>query len=175
MACKRIIWAGRLIHAKGKLGMKLATEIFPTFKNVQFEIYAGPLLDKKIIQASPNVRFLGVVDNLLERMKKADLVLGGGRVALEAMSLGIPVMAVGQRCYVGILNNSNIKKAKETNFGDMDKNERIDYQQLNTDLAGFIDGKIVPDTTDYVTYLQEYQLSHVVAEIRKVYQQALPI
>ena len=173
MACKRIIWAGRLVHAKGRLGMKLATEVFPIFKDCQFEIYAGPLPDEQIIQANENVKFLGVVDDLLKRMEGADLVLGGGRVALEAMSLGIPVMAVGQKCYVGILTNKNIQFAKKTNFGDMHKTEFIDYQTLTDDLAAFISGETVPDTARYKEYLQEYKLASVTSEVREVYQQAI--
>lgn len=173
MACKRIIWAGRFSHAKGRLGMKLASEIFPLFKDVQFEIYAGPLPEKSITEANQNVIFFGVVDNLLERMQGADLVLGGGRVALEAMSLNIPVMAVGQKCYVGILNNENIDNAKQTNFGDMHKTEFIDYQQLQEDLSAFIEGKITAEVTDYEDYLQEYQLASVESQVREVYQRAI--
>ena len=173
MACKRIIWAGRLSHAKGRLGMKLATEIFPMFKDVQFEIYAGPLPDKEVTEANQNVRFFGVVNNLLDRMKGADLVVGGGRVALEAMTLDIPVMAVGQKCYVGILKKGNIKTAMETNFGDMHQTEFIDYQQLTKDLTAFIAGKLSSDTGVYSDCLKEYQLDHVAEEIRKVYEQAV--
>ena len=81
-------------------------------------------------------------------MQGASLVLGGGRVALEAMSLNIPVMAVGQRCYVGILNDENIDFAKQTNFGDMHNQDIIDYQQLDRDLMAFIDGKLTACTTN---------------------------
>lgn len=153
--------------------MKLASEIFPEFSDVEFQIYAGPLPDNSLMHANLNVRFMGIVNDLPERMKAVDLVLGGGRVALEAMSVNTPVMAVGQKCYVGFLDDSNINKAKRTNFGDMHETAFIDYEQLRVDLAAFVGGQHIPDTSKYQEYLQEYELNSVVPEIRAVYQSAI--
>ena len=48
----------------------------------------------------------------------ADIVVGTGRVALEAMSCGKPVVAVGVAGYHGIVNPFNVEKAIRGNFGD---------------------------------------------------------
>ncbi len=172
MGSKRILWAGRFVHAKGRLGVKLATEIFPKFENVVFELYGGPI-PQDIANQSKNIVFKGLVHDLQQHMRDADLVLGGGRVALEAMQQGIPVMAVGQKCYVGILNEKNISFAKKTNFGDMFHTENIDYRALTNDLAAFISNRIVPSVSFYEEVLENYALPKVASRIRDLYDQAM--
>ena len=52
-------------------------------------------------------------------MANSDVVIGAGRVAMEALALGISVFAMGEACCHGIVSKANIDNAISTNFGDI--------------------------------------------------------
>jgi glycosyltransferase involved in cell wall biosynthesis/GT2 family glycosyltransferase len=70
----------------------------------------------------------------VEVYRAADVVLGTARVALEAMSCGRPVIAVGNTGYVGLLKADILEKAWEVYFGDHDQLAPITSRRLRDDL-----------------------------------------
>jgi glycosyltransferase involved in cell wall biosynthesis len=65
------------------------------------------------------VRFLGWRNHyeLAREYQDASVVIAPGRSAMEAMACGRPVIAVGSRSYIGLVDASNIMEALHTNFG----------------------------------------------------------
>jgi hypothetical protein len=79
----------------------------------------GPVTDehRRMEKSQPAIHFENHQPSLKPYYQKATLVIGAGRVALEAMKLKKPVIAIGERTYVGPLRVANIEKAKATNLG----------------------------------------------------------
>lgn len=48
-----------------------------------------------------------------------DLIIGSGRVALEALVTGIPLIAFGEASYEGLITPSRLAEAYKSNFGDI--------------------------------------------------------
>jgi len=65
------------------------------------------------------LHWYGTVPDLAKYLKQSDLVIGSGRVAMEAVALGKVTLAFGESCYVGFVNAENYQEAFATNFGDI--------------------------------------------------------
>ncbi|MDO5516016.1 MAG: glycosyltransferase [Clostridium sp.] len=76
------------------------------------------------------VFLLGTRFNMPAYYAESDIVIGTGRVALEAMSIGRPVISLGSNCEVNIVSSENIDVLVQSNFGD---HFSEDFQ-LNEDL-----------------------------------------
>lgn len=63
---------------------------------------------------------------LARLFRQADIVVAPGRSALEAMACGVPVIAVGSKKYVGILQGDGLLQGMHTNFGGIG-NKHKDY------------------------------------------------
>ena len=90
-----------------------------------------------LVNGKLNRQVVSVVDARLEPVgiyRAADVVLGTARVALEAMSCGRPVIALGNAGYVGFLRADNIEKAWKVYFGDHDEFAPITSRRLREDL-----------------------------------------
>lgn len=69
-------------------------------------------------------------------LKEFDLIIGSGRVAIESLLTGIPVIAFGESCYEGLITKENYDKAQLTNFGDIQYRPKmlsIDSEQCKKD------------------------------------------
>lgn len=64
------------------------------------------------------IHMLGNTQDLLRYYASADFVVGTGRVALESMSCGKPLVAIGTRGHFGLVKPENFKKAWSLYFGD---------------------------------------------------------
>ena len=66
------------------------------------------------------VRFHGWIDEfeLANLYKAADLAIGPGRCAMEAMACGTPAIAIGKNCYLGLVEADRFPAAVYTNFAD---------------------------------------------------------
>lgn len=63
--------------------------------------------------------------NVLEFMKAADIVVGVGRVLLEALSVKKIPICIGNKNYVGIINRDNLMGISEVNFTDRNTNRKL--------------------------------------------------
>lgn len=64
------------------------------------------------------IRFVPTTQLVLTTYRAADLVIGSGRVAMEAMASGKPVIAMGNAGYVGVIDEKSMHRAVDGNFGD---------------------------------------------------------
>ena len=97
---------GRLTGPKGDIAYQILSKIAPQFPAVKFNIAGGPVTSRFEELASDNIEFYGFVDNVPEVIKESDLAIGAGRVAIEALQLNTPILAIGEKQYMGILNKS---------------------------------------------------------------------
>ena len=64
-------------------------------------------------------------------MQQANLVIGAGRVAMEALLCGRPTLAIGEAKAIGLITPERLAKALASNFGDIGpKDLDIDFPAL---------------------------------------------
>ncbi|MFP5110668.1 glycosyltransferase [Neobacillus sp. C211] len=125
-----LMYASRLTWAKGKIGLTLLRAC-KKLKLRGFDIHVvivgkGPyfkkikkLADKiHVLCQSKFIHILGERQDMETLLSSADCVIGTGRVALEAMSCGKPVIAVGNHGYFGVIDKDHYEEAWKCYFGD---------------------------------------------------------
>lgn len=70
------------------------------------------------------IHLVGEQTDVLPYYESSDLVIGTGRVALEAMACGKPVLAIGNHGYVGLVTPKLYELAWDYYFGDHDSIEK---------------------------------------------------
>lgn len=172
MALTRVAWIGRLTGPKGDVAYRIITRVTPYFPEIQFTVVGGPITERYTKAIPENVDLIGFVTSIDEVFKNNDLLIGAGRVAVEAMRFGLPVIAVGENRYIGPVDSNTIALAKSTNFGDCDHLTEWDEQQLIDDLKRLLEG---PDTLPlelYAEFVADYNLEHVYSQVMDVYRVA---
>ena len=173
MALTNIAWIGRLTGPKGEIAWRIINEVAPLFPQSHFTIVGGPVTERYQTAAGSNVTLTGFVDDVKKIFAANDLIIGAGRVPVEAMRHGLPVIAVGENRYIGPVDANSIAVAKATNFGDCDQLQQWRTQQLVDDLRALIAGERVLPVAEYETYVADYRLEAVYPKVMNVYRQAL--
>ncbi len=176
-----ILIVGRLSGPKNQVILNIlrqAPAILKSFPAARFQVIGGPVTDEhhRLEKDQPAIHFEGHQANLKPYYQKAILVIGAGRVALEAMRLKKPVIAVGERTYVGPLRISNIEKATATNFGDCFETESFDWKQLTRDVLHLLrDSKARAQVaqTGYELLKVEYDMKQVYPQMSGFYEKVL--
>jgi peptidoglycan/xylan/chitin deacetylase (PgdA/CDA1 family) len=172
MVLNSVAWVGRLTGPKGEIAYRIITEVAPEFPDTEFTIVGGPVTERFADKRGNNVRLLDFVANVEEVFAGSDLVIGAGRVPIEAMRYGLPVIAVGENRYIGPVNAATISQARATNFGDCDLLQSWDARQLIDDLKAIASGQIEMPLSEYAAYVEEYRLDKVYPEVMSVYKAA---
>lgn len=123
------------------------------------------------------IEMVGEVDNIHTYYAASDVVIGTGRVALEAMASGRPVLAAGSRGYAGIIRPEIYNSAWNTWFGDHDAEWRVTRRGLVRDLkevmlmSGNRLSSLVEANLQQVRKM--YQISRSCQEIMRIYERAM--
>lgn len=113
---------GRLSGPKGDVCYEILNEICDR-EDLEIRVIGGKNIPKRFNKFKDKVKFIGYVENVYEEICKSSIVIGAGRVAVEGILSGRPVIAVGENEYLGTIGISNIEYALESNFGDINKKE----------------------------------------------------
>lgn len=82
----------------------------------------------------PTIEFLEHGPGLRALYDQADIVIGGGRIALEGLSRGCEAIAFGEKSVVGWVDADNWSTAVTTNFGDMGAGRAFDPGEITAEL-----------------------------------------
>ncbi len=139
---KTIVFVGRFSGFKGDTLLLLIEKIFPEvircYPETEIRIVGGMRDQERIIDAAEKFnaqagkRFIvveGFSRNVQEVYRRADLVIGSGRVAMEALACGSLVVSIGESNLVGVLTEKTKHQALITNFGDLDIRKPISVEQ----------------------------------------------
>jgi glycosyltransferase involved in cell wall biosynthesis len=80
------------------------------------------------------IHLVGAKYNVNDYYLSSDIVVGTGRVAIEAMSCGKPVIATGNTGYVGIVNKQNKDIQWQLYFGDHGSVKELDQISIYKDM-----------------------------------------
>ena len=170
---ERFVWVGRLTGPKREIGRTIAYDVFGRHPDVECEIVGPGDVPADWPPPPPNVRFVGAVEDVGPHYERADVVFGSGRVAMEAMRLGRPVVAVGESTYVGPVDAATIDRARETNFGDCFFPREHDWDRCRTDVERVLRSEVAFPTGDYPAMLEDYRLDLVASQVEVTYRQAI--
>jgi peptidoglycan/xylan/chitin deacetylase (PgdA/CDA1 family) len=178
---RTVLIVGRLSGPKDQVIRNILAQVpfvRERFPGVRFQVVGGPVTDahREIQKKHPAVSFEGHQPNLEPYYRKATVVIGAGRVALEAMKYRKPVIAIGERLYVGPLRPSNLEKAKATNFGDCSATESFNWPRLASDITHLLrDSRFREQVakTGHALLLSDYDMEKVYPVMEGLYHRVL--
>lgn len=180
---------GRLNGPKGAHISKLVSDVFPQlmqqYPQLSIQIVGGewgsfPQTGKESFtelqeRFGERISYLGFTKEVLELMANSDVVIGAGRVAMEALALGSAVFAMGEACCHGFITNENIGDSIGTNFGDIlsaAKPFSPDTETITKSLENYICGKTAPKI-GIEELARVYDLNKIMPEILATYSSAI--
>ncbi|NOH29016.1 polysaccharide deacetylase family protein [Vibrio mediterranei] len=160
---------GRLSGPKGELCYRLLDECLDAEK-YDIRVVTGSKFESRFEKFSSNVNFVGYTDDVPSMLGEADLVIGAGRVAMEALLCGRPTLAVGEATCIGIVDENNVDSAMATNFGDIGPEDLdINFTQIAALVEkGLSNSHCSQITSD--TIRKNYSLTNIVDDIERIYQ-----
>lgn len=165
---------GRLSGPKGDVTYNLL-DILHRRKDFKIQVIGGKEIPQRFKKFTGNVEFLGYVNNVSEKIRESSIVIGAGRVAVEAILCEVPVLAIGEAESVGIVTNDKLKLALKSNFGDISLNQTPLFRW--TDVIPEIDKgfNISKDELKSLRekVIEEFSLENIVENIEKIYQREI--
>lgn len=128
---QRLGWVGRASGPKGNRFQELVRHLFPgllqKYPELQLQVrcsnLSGSALETdlgKLGKLFPGrVEIQESSSDLKAWYRNQTWVLGGGRVAMEALAEGCPVLVLGEHSFLGPLTRQNWEQALASNFGDI--------------------------------------------------------
>ncbi|UYB71011.1 polysaccharide deacetylase family protein [Aeromonas veronii] len=163
---------GRLSGPKGELCYRLLDEVLD-LDACKVRIVSGTKVPERFARFEDRAEFVGYVDDVPALLAGSDLVIGAGRVAMEALLCGRPAFAIGEAKAVGLVTEQNLDDALASNFGDIGpKDLAIDFAALKAEIASALASKTVPEAIRQ-RIQDEYGLQGVVSGLETIYQDAV--
>ncbi|WP_314588160.1 glycosyltransferase [Paenibacillus terrigena] len=181
-----VLYAGRLSWEKGEICEEIIHTVDSLRKNGYSHLHliiAGggnkqqdilELIDKKHHLINEHfIHYVGEITNMGVYYSISDCVIGTGRVALEAMSCERPVIAVGTKGFLGIVNPDKYEKAWDSWFGDHDDDNKCSRAMLTSHLRELITmeanakSHLVHSGKQFVT--QRFPISQTAESLMSIY------
>lgn len=163
---------GRLSGPKGELCYRLLDEVLD-LDAYKVRIVSGTKVPERFARFQDRAEFVGYVDDVPALLAGCDLVIGAGRVAMEALICGRPAFAIGEARAIGLVTERNLDEALASNFGDIGpKDLAIDFAALKGEIETALASKTVPEVIRQ-RIQDEYGLQGVVSGLETIYQDAV--
>ncbi|WP_139477406.1 polysaccharide deacetylase family protein [Aeromonas veronii] len=163
---------GRLSGPKGELCYRLLDEVLD-LDACKVRIVSGTKVPERFARFEDRAEFVGYVDDVPALLASCDLVIGAGRVAMEALLCGRPAFAIGEARAIGLVTEQNLDDALASNFGDIGpKDLAIDFAALKGEIETALTSKTVPEAIQQ-RIQDEYGLQGVVSGLETIYQDAV--
>jgi peptidoglycan/xylan/chitin deacetylase (PgdA/CDA1 family)/glycosyltransferase involved in cell wall biosynthesis len=185
----RMAFIGRFNGPKGERAAALFEHVFPPllreFPALRVALIGGelehlPAAGKTALAAlqaefGERIEVVGFTDDVPGWLLKTDLVIGAGRVAIEALGAGRAVLALGEACYAGRVTEASYAAAAASNFGDIlarQGAEVVDWQLVLREAQAFwqAPGRVPAALQQRVR--ADYDLATIAARVLAVYESA---
>lgn len=124
---------GRLSGIKGDVAYEIIKALTP-HDNIKLQIIGGKYIPERFTPFThlPQVQFLGYQKDVRSFIYNSDVVIGAGRVSIEAILSGRPLIAIGEALDEGLITMDTLPTALRSNFGDINetKTTRFDFAHL---------------------------------------------
>ena len=186
----RLAFIGRFNGPKGERAAVLLQHVFPPllqgFPQLRVALIGGELeqlpeagktaLAQLQSQYGERVEVIGFTDDVAGWLRKTDLVIGAGRVAMEALGEGRAVLALGEALYAGPVTLASYPAAAASNFGDISAQQQpaagFDPAPVLADAQAFMAQpyRVAPALAQQVRH--DYDLARVAQRVLGVYESA---
>lgn len=124
----------------------------------------------------PFIHMAGARTNIRDYYAAGDVVVGTGRVAMEAMACGKPVLAVGNHGYIGTVDAASFAAARDSNFGDHGSLRKPTKELIGQALGELLRepgtlGRIAAESRELAR--RSFDIRTVAARTREAYEAAL--
>jgi peptidoglycan/xylan/chitin deacetylase (PgdA/CDA1 family) len=172
----RVAIVGRLTGPKGELCYRLLSDVLD-LNAIEARVVTGSALPTAFQVFSDQVTFVQNQSVVAEEIAQADLVIGAGRVAVEALFTGTPVFAVGETRHIGLVSLETLEAAMVSNFGDVGGGElAMDFDQIKQELSALLcEPNALPPVSAELRskVLAAYSLEVVANKVEEIYQDVL--
>ena len=152
----KIAFIGRFNGIKGDIFATILADIFPEilgkYPTIIIQLIGGELelFNEKgnkaitdLLQKYPNaIEKVGFTADVPAYIREAQLVIGAGRVAIETLYLEKPILAVGEACYVGIIDENNLKITPNPSLKGEEQAPLLPKEELGAVLDAFLQNAI---------------------------------
>lgn len=185
----RLAFIGRFNGGKGERAAALLQQVFPEllgeFPTLRITLIGGgleylPAAGKTALaqlQAAFGARIevVGFTSDMPAWLARTKLVIGAGRVAIEALGAGRAVLALGEASYAGLVTEATFATAAASNFGDisaLQASSAVDFAAVLADAQAFLRAPqpVAPALRQRVR--ARYSLAMVAARVLEAYQAA---
>lgn len=175
-AAPSVFIAGRNSGPKGARLLELIEKEVPgwfeAFPGIKVRVLLGGADVAPLRARIPKVEWLEHGTGLQKFYDAADIVIGGGRIALEGLSRGCEAIAFGEKSVVGWVDRDNWSTAVATNFGDMGAGRRFDPAEITAELRKILappmsEARGTRSLTE--KNFAEYDTDRVVARTEEIY------
>ena len=185
----RIAFIGRFNGGKGERAAALLQQVFPEllreFSMLRLALIGGelehlPSVGKTALAQlqtafGERIEVVGFTSDMAGWLARTSLVIGAGRVAIEALGAGRTVLALGESSYAGLVTEATFAVAAASNFGDISAlqgSSAVDFAAVLADARTFLRAPqpVVPALRQRVR--ARYSLSAVAARVLETYQAA---
>ena len=188
-ADSRIAFIGRFNGGKGERAAALLQQVFPgllrEFPALRVALIGGELehlpaagktaLAQLQAEYGRRVEVIGFTTEVAGWLARTSLVVGAGRVAIEALGAARPVLALGEASYTGLVTEANFEAAAAANFGDISAaqgSSEVDFAAVLADARAFLrEPQPVPAALQQ-RVRAHYNLAAVAAHVLETYQAA---
>lgn len=184
---KIVSYVGRLTGFKGDTLLILVEQVFPvvleSVKNVEFHVYGSSSHKNNVVAAIEKVNarigveFIvvkGFCEDVEKVYRESDVIIGSGRVAMEALACGSPVIAIGESNVVGIISEETKDEALVTNFGDLDPRRPIDVERSVASIIGALrHPETIPHEWGRKFVEENFEIKNVTRQMDAVYAEAV--
>ena len=185
----RISFIGRFNGGKGERAAALLAQVFPAllgeFPALRVALIGGELqhlpaagkaaLAQLQAEFSQRIEVVGFTDDVPGWLARTTLVIGAGRVAIEALGAGRPVLALGEASYAGLVSEASFASVAASNFGDISARQsssEVDFAALLADAQRFLRQPQAVSAALQMQVQAHYSLTTVAARVLEVYQAA---
>ncbi|MBD2715825.1 polysaccharide deacetylase family protein [Microvirga sp. STR05] len=187
----RLSFIGRFNGGKGERAAALLQQVFPQllteFVELRLALVGGelehlPEAGKTALaglrqQFGARVEVVGFSDDVPGWLRRSTLVIGAGRVAIEALGAGVPVLALGEATCEGIVTEASYPTAAASNFGDISAqvgtSAHVEYAALLAQVREFLVAPAAVPAALQQRARTEFSLARISAEVLTAYRSAI--
>ncbi|MDB5033639.1 MAG: polysaccharide deacetylase [Chlorobi bacterium] len=163
---------GRLSGPKGDVTHTILRDIVPSLSGVAVRVIGGQTIPERFEQFRPAVDFLGYVDDVVPLIRESSVVIGAGQVAMQGLMCGVPTIAIGEACSVGLITMENFSTGLRSNFGDIATDGAFDWKTVASDIEAALAPRCVGQELRDIAR-REFDGERMVDAILSTYQDAL--
>lgn len=167
---------GRSTGPKGTRTQLVIKEILKLGAKYKINVVGGKLQDLNLTESEKSQ----VTETSEAKLnsafyRKYDLIIGSGRVCMEALLTGVPSIAFGESKYVGLVTLENFEQALSSNFGDIHPDSKT--PSLNaTDFKNDLENALQINSEDLKKLAelaaQSFDQNWIFSQIERLYESA---